>query len=115
MKGIIMPPLNELIEIIKRVADLFGDMKKIFEGIQWVASTLISPLLNKLWPKVYIPLIFLPGAVPESSPKIARVHRMIARIPRIIDWLTKAYSIYRVITTIFWLLDFLSKLVQHLV
>lgn len=115
MKGIIMPPLQEILEIIKHVAGLFGDMKKIYEGIQWIASTLISPLLNKLWEKVNVHLIFLPGAVPESSPKIARVHRMIARIPRIIDWLTKAYSIYRVITTIFWLLDFLSKLAQHLI
>lgn len=100
-----MPPeLNQIFEMIKHVADLFSDVKDLIEGIQWLALALIFPLVKLLWPKIYIHLIFLPRAVPESSPKIARVYR-------IISWLAKAHSIYRVITTIIWLLEFLSRLV----
>lgn len=98
-----MPPnLNQIFEVIKHVAEIFSDAKDLIEGIQWLALALIFPLLNLLWRKVYIHLILLPRAVPESSPKIARVYR-------IINWLTKAHSIYRVITTIIWLLEFLSR------
>ena len=94
-----IPEFNNILDTVKSIADIFGDVKSLFESMKWFLVWL-SPFINQLWASFYIRWVLLTGLAQQSYPKTARAYK-IARM------LFKGYTVYRTIRTIVLLFDFL--------
>ena len=93
------PDPKNILDTVKFIADILGDMKSLLESMKWFLLWL-SPFMNQLWVSFYIRWVLLPELAPQSYPKTARVYK-IGRL------LFKGYTVYRTIRTIILLLSFL--------
>lgn len=93
------PDPNNILNTVKSIADILGDVKSLLESMKWFLLWL-SPFMNQLWVSFYIRWVLLPELAPQSYPKTAQAYK-IGRL------LFKGYTVYRTICTIILLLSFL--------
>ena len=61
-----IPEFNNILDTVKSIADIFGDVKSLFESMKWFLVWL-SPFINQLWASFYIRWVLLPELAPQSN------------------------------------------------